>query len=193
METKVVTTERWPDMQAFFEGHGNPNYCWCMTWRESSRVFKEMESAERKSAMQARVMAGEPVGLLAYEKGEPIAWCSVAPRSSYGRLERSRSIGHIDDRDVWSIVCLFITPHARGHGISRHLIEAAVEYAGQCGTEVVEAYPVEPERDEEGNWQPAKSYRFMGYRSSFEKAGFSDVTPPGSSRRIMRREVSEVR
>jgi hypothetical protein len=26
-----VTEDRWPDLERFFQAHGNPNYCWCMT------------------------------------------------------------------------------------------------------------------------------------------------------------------
>jgi hypothetical protein len=70
------------------------------------------------------------------------------------------------------------------------LLKAAVDFAASHGAEVVEAYPVEAEWDQDGNWQPAKSYRFMGYRSTFEHAGFQDVTPEGGRRTIMRLPIS---
>lgn len=190
IEIEPVTTDRWQDLAQFFQSHGNPNYCWCMTWRLSSTSFREKSSAQRRASLQERVEAGEPIGMLAYRQGEPIAWCSVAPRKTYGRLERSRSIMRVDDRNCWSIACLFIAPAVRGSGLSTRLLQAAVEYARKEGAEVVEGYPVEPERDEAGNWQPARSYRFMGYRSSYQKAGFVDVTPEGSSRPIMRFQLT---
>lgn len=190
MDFKPVTPDSWPELAKFFAGRGNPNYCWCMIWRATSTEYRRMKGAERKAALQQRVASGESIGLLAYQDGEPVAWCSVAPRGSYKRLERSRTIKPVDDRDCWSIVCFFVAPAWRGRGLTTRLLRAAVEYACEQGAEVVEGYPVEPERDEEGNWQPAKSYRFMGYLSSFEKAGFVDVTPADSSRRVMRFEIA---
>jgi hypothetical protein len=68
-------------------------------------------------------------------------------------------------------------------------VRAAVAHAAAQGAEVVEGYPVEPELDEGGNWGPAKSYRFMGYRSTFERASFKDVTPVGGKRRVMQYTV----
>jgi GNAT superfamily N-acetyltransferase len=192
LEIKPVTLERWEDLERLFAAHGNPNYCWCMTWRVSSSAFRAMGSDERRAALHDRVQGAEPVGLLAYQDDEPVAWCSVAPRKSYARLERSRTIKRLDDRDTWSIVCLFVAPQARGRGLSAELLKAAVAYAKENGAEVVEGYPVEPEFDDEGNWHPARSYRFMGYVTSFVKAGFVDVTPPDSTRRIMRYEVQLV-
>jgi hypothetical protein len=37
-----------------------------------------------------------------------------------------------------------------------------MEHALSLGTEVVETYPVEPELDDAGCWQNARSYRAMG-------------------------------
>ncbi|MGZ8622556.1 MAG: hypothetical protein ACXWYQ_00195 [Actinomycetota bacterium] len=46
------------------------------------------------------------------------------------------------------------------------------------GARLVEAYPVGPE---------AVSYRWMGTPELFLGAGFTDVSPPGWTRRVMRR------
>lgn len=191
LEIRPVTAERWADVARFFERHGNPNYCWCMTWRMSSSEYRDVGRAGRRSALRKRVMSGDSVGLLAYRGGEPIAWCSVAPRSQYARLERARSIRAPDDRAPWSIVCLFIDPDFRGQDLASQLLEAAVAYARESGAELVEGYPVEPEFDEQGRRLHARSYRFMGYRSSYEKAGFVDVTPPDSPRPILRYDLRE--
>lgn len=186
MEVLPITLENWDDLVQLFGGRGNPGYCWCMTWRISSTEFRGLESDGRKRALRERVSDETPIGLLAYEGEKPVGWCSVAPRETYGRLERSRSIPRIDERVTWSVVCFYLDRSVRGQGLVPVILRKAVSYAADHGAQIVEGYPVEPEVDEHGNWAPARSYRFMGYVSSFEKAGFVDATPPESSRRVFR-------
>lgn len=186
LDFHAVTPVRWDDLARLFTNNGNPNYCWCQLWRLPSAEYRHLRSPERKAALQASVEAGTPVGILGYLEGEPVGWCSVAPRPSYLRLMRSRSIPQLDDKVTWSIVCLFFAHPIRGQDRSAEFLRAAVEYAKAAGAEVVEGYPVDPILDAEGNRQPAQSYRFMGYTSSYLKAGFQDVTPPGAARHIMR-------
>jgi GNAT superfamily N-acetyltransferase len=172
-------------MVKLFQGHGNPGYCWCQLWRVPSAEYKEARSADRKAAMQANIEASTPVGILAYAEGQPVAWCSVAPRETYQKLLNSRTIKQVDDKQTWSIVCLYLDRAVRRQGLSEKILAAAVKHAKAQGAEVVEAYPVDPQVDDEGRWQ-ATIYNFMGYTSSYRKAGFKDVTPAGSKRRVMR-------
>lgn len=92
----------------------------------------------------------------------------------------------MDDRRAWSIVCFYLDRGLRGQGLAVAFLRAAMQHAADQGAEVLEGYPVEPEVDEAGNRRPAKSYRFMGYRSTFERAGFLDASPAGSKRLVMR-------
>lgn len=184
-----VTEDRWPDLERFFQAHGNPNYCWCMTWRTASSAFRAMTSDQRREALYATLAAGLPIGLLAYQDSEPVGWCSVAPRPTYPRLERSPARPRLDGRNTWSVVCFFLAPAARGRGLRVKLLQAAIEYAAANGAEVVEGFPVDPLPDECGKRGVPASFRFMGFRRSFEKAGFRDVTPAGGRRTIMRFEM----
>jgi GNAT superfamily N-acetyltransferase len=190
IEFYPLTAERWDDLRHLFEGHGNPGYCWCTLWRLSSREYGDLDSAGRRKAMEAIVGAGTRVGILGYLDGEPVGWCSVAPRETYSRLERSRTIKRIDQKRTWSVVCFYLDRRLRGQSLTPEFLRVAVDYAASQGVEVVEGYPVEPEIDADGNWQPARSYRFMGYLSSYLKAGFVDVTPEGSRRKIVRYIIS---
>lgn len=72
LEFHPVTIERWPDLAAFFEQHGNPNYCWCMRWRLKSTEFKQLKSAERRSKLEALIQENAPVGILGYHQDKPI-------------------------------------------------------------------------------------------------------------------------
>jgi GNAT superfamily N-acetyltransferase len=171
-----LTPDRWDDLVALFEHHGNPGYCWCMTWRITSAQYKQLNSTGRKQALESLVKAGTPTGILAYRHGEPVGWCSVAPRETYARLERSSTLKRIDDLPTWSVVCFFVKREVRGRGLSLLLLRSAVAYAVSQGAEIVEGYPVESNQ----------SYRFMGSPSTFEQAGFRDAAIAANGRRIMR-------
>jgi GNAT superfamily N-acetyltransferase len=171
-----VDVDRWPDFERLFESRGGPKACWCMVWRATPAEAKRTDGAGRKSAIEQRVSAGIPVGILGYLGTEPVAWCSVAPRSTYRRL--------VDDdgphEGVWSIACFFVVRRLRGQGITKNLIAAAVEHARAKGASIVEAYPVDAD---------SPSYRFMGFVPSFAAAGFREVGRAGTRRHVMRLTV----
>ncbi len=176
MEFHPVTAERLSDLARFSERYGKFRWCSCMRWRLSSADFQRSTKESRVAALNALVSAGVPVGVLGYLDGEPGAWCSIAPRETYAALERSRILPRIDDSPTWSVVCFFVDPKLRGHGVTRGLLQAAVDYAHAQGAQVTEGYPVEP-----GN-----TYNWMGSPTTFREVGFQDVPRPGHSRRIMR-------
>ncbi|MEW5850180.1 MAG: GNAT family N-acetyltransferase [Myxococcota bacterium] len=170
-----VDEKRWPDFERLFEARGGPKYCWCMAWRATSAEAREGDSTSRKSAMRRRVRAGTPVGILGYLDGEPVAWCSVAPRETYRKLG-GPDHGEVPG-EVWSVVCFYVVKALRGEGLIHRLLDAAVATARKHGAKVVEAYPVDPE---------SPSYRFMGFVGTFEAAGFTEVGRAGTRRHVMR-------
>ena len=186
LEFHPLTADRWGDLVALIEHHGNPGYCWCMIWRLTSSAYRQLDSSQRRQALQTLVNSGTPTGILAYLDGEPVGWCSVAPRETYLRLERSKTLKRIDDLPTWSVMCFYLNRKLRHRGLPARLLTAAVDYALSQGAEVVEGYPVERHKDESGTWQPIASYRFMGSVSTYEKAGFRRAAIASQGRRIMR-------
>lgn len=174
-----VDATRWPDFERLFERRGGPKACWCLLWRAQGAHERNAKGAARKAAMRARVDAGVPIGLLAYVDEEPVAWCSIAPRSTYRDLGGVSDASEPED-DVWSLVCFFVHREYRGQGIAEQLIDAAAAYAKRNGAAVLEAYPVDPD---------SPSYRFMGFVPMFEEAGFAPVGRAGSRRHVMRRRI----
>jgi GNAT superfamily N-acetyltransferase len=172
LEFREVTSALWPDFERLFASKGCPNSCWCMVWRDAPTNAKQTDGEHRKAAMAARVQADAPVGLLGYSGAQPVAWCSVAPRSSFRRL-----VSHdAEEEGVWSITCFFIVRRLRGVGISKQILAAAVRHAQAKGASTIEAYPVDPE---------SPSYRFMGFVPLFEQAGFIEVGRAGTRRHVM--------
>src|SRR5262245_31890198 len=92
-----VTKTTLADLQRFSETHGKFRWCSCMRWRMTSTAFKRSTKDGRVAGLDERVCEGIPVGLLAYHGGEPVGWCSVAPRETYAALERSKKLARIDD------------------------------------------------------------------------------------------------
>ena len=176
---REVTAESWSDFERLFESVGAPKYCWCMAWRKTLEESRRIDDgASLKDAMLSRVMSGTPVGILGYLEEEPIAWCSVAPRSTHCRLV---SDGSSND-GVWSITCFFVMRKLRGAAIVKQLLASATAHAKKRGATVVESYPVDPD---------SPSYRFMGFVPMFAEAGFTLVGHEGKRRKVMRLSVRE--
>ncbi|MCW3093899.1 MAG: hypothetical protein JWP81_4968 [Ferruginibacter sp.] len=166
-----VNSGNWKKLEEFFETRGGPHNCWCMVWRNMKEGAVRSKKEDKKASLKYYVDAGIPVGLLNYFGSELIAWCSIALRSHYRNLSGDESI-----KDVWSIVCFFIKREYRNSGLTQQLIPAALEYAKDNGAKYVEAYPVE---------QDSPGYRFMGFKSTFEKMGFEFKYKAGQRRNVM--------
>ncbi len=117
-----------------------------MWWRLKRSQFEKRKGQENKKTFKKIVDSGEIPGLLAYANGQPIAWCSIAPREIYSVLERSRVLKRIDDESVWSIVCFFVAKPFKHKRITVKLLKAAVKYAKECNARIVEGYPIEPKK-----------------------------------------------
>jgi GNAT superfamily N-acetyltransferase len=180
LEFHPVTPERWRDLERLFGERGAYGGCWCMWWRLPRAQFEQQVGQKNKEALKAIVDSGEVPGLLAYAHGEPIAWCSVAPREAFPALERTRMLKRVDDEPVWSAVCFFVAKQFRRRGVMVPLLTAAVEYARARGAKIIEGYPVEPTKALSGY------SGYTGVISAFRKAGFVEVLRRSKARPIMR-------
>ena len=176
-----LTPERWADFEKLFGERGACGGCWCMWWRMKRSEFERQKGEGNRRAMKRVVDSGEIPGILAYAKGQAVAWCSVAPREAYPTLERSRTLKRVDDKPVWSIVCFFTAKPFRGKGITLKLLRAAIEYVDKHGGKIAEGYPVEPK----GCRMP-DAFAYTGLASTFRKVGFVEVARHSEARPIMR-------
>lgn len=181
LEFHPLTRDRWSDFETLFGERGACGGCWCMWWRLKRSEFEQQKGEGNRKAMKALIHRGEVPGILAYAGGNPIGWCSVAPRDRFPVLNRSRILKKIDETPVWSIVCFFVEKSFRRKGVSAQLLQAAIEYARQQGGKVLEGYPIEPKKD---RMPPA--FVFTGLVSAFKKAGFVECIRRSETRPIMR-------
>lgn len=179
-----LTQDRWADLEQLFGVRGACGGCWDMYWRIKRSEFEARKGEGNRQAFQQIVEGGRVPGILAYDGDMPVGWCAVEPREAYPALGRSRILKPVDEQPVWSITCFFIVRGYRRAGLSRRLIEAAVEWAKSQGAEIVEGYPKEKQKDKE-----ADAFAWTGYAEAFRKAGFKEVARRSETRPIMRKVV----
>jgi GNAT superfamily N-acetyltransferase len=152
-----------------------------MAWRLHAARFESQKGSGNKRAMKKIVKSGKIPGLIGYVKGEPVAWCSMSPRDSFPRLERSRVLKPIDDKAVWSITCFFIARPYRNQGLSVAMLEGAVRYAACKGARIVEGYPFAPRKT-----HMPDAFMWCGLEGAFKRAGFKEACRRSPTRPIMR-------
>ena len=178
-----LDADRWEDLvELFGPERGAYSRCWCMWWRVSGREFDALGGTGRKDALRERAGRTPPAGLLAYLERSAVGWVAIAPRPEFPRLNRSPLLKPVDDTDVWSITCLYVSKAHRRSGVAGRLIAGAVELADDHGAAAVEAYPVEVDGD------AADSAVFTGTRSMFADMGFEEVARR-RHRPIIRRQL----
>ena len=151
-----------------------------MYWRSTASDYNQLKGAGNKKAFGKIVKKTSP-GIIAYVDGKPAGWCAVAPRKEYVRLERPRVLKPVDDKPVWSIVCFFIEKQFRNRGLSKLLLQSAVEFAISNGAKIIEGYPVEPKAG-----KMPDAFAWTGFSNTFRKAGFKEVERRSEARPIMR-------
>jgi len=179
-----LTIDRWSDLEKLFGKKGACGGCWCMSWRLPRKQFDSQKGEANKRALKKIVTSGEVPGLLAYNKHEPIAWCSVGPRETYTRLEHSRSLKRIDDKAVWSVVCFYASKPYRKKGITAKLLLASIDYVNARGGKILEGYPVEYKKG-----KLPDPFVYTGLLQSFLKVGFVEVSRSCKTRAIVRYEI----
>lgn len=168
------------------------NVCWCLSYRIPSTENRALLREQRGEFVKELCDSGIPLGVLAYETTddteEVVGWAAVSPRADT-TFARNRKIPHVDDLPVWSAWCLRVRPGHRKKGISRALLQGAVEFARSNGAPAIEGYPL----DNRGK-KVDLTMAYVGTRGLFEKAGFewaADTTSvlDGFPRVVMRKSL----
>ncbi|WP_194395639.1 GNAT family N-acetyltransferase [Microbacterium atlanticum] len=162
--------------------------CFCLSYRIPSKENVALKGPERGERVRRLMDEEGPIGVVAYDDGEPVGWAAVAPRSRT-HFATFRKIPHVDDLDVWSVWCIRVRPGHRGAGISHALLAGAVDFARAQGAPAIEGYPV----DNAGE-KVDLTMAYVGTRGLFEKAGFTKAADTqsvlaGFPRVLMRRQL----
>lgn len=187
----------WADLTAIFGRRGEAYRCQCQWFKIPRAEWRSVGVGERAERLREQTGCDRPdasttSGLVAYLDGEPAGWCAVEPRPAYPRLLRARVpwTGRTEDKAdarVWAVTCFVTRTGFRRRGVSRVLARAAADFARQRGARAVEGYPVVP-----GPGRGlATDELYVGSRSIFADAGFSQVSAPSERRVVMRIDFAD--
>jgi ribosomal protein S18 acetylase RimI-like enzyme len=183
-----LTSDRFDDLVVVL-GEGGIGGCWCMYWTTDTTQqwrnnAKGGSTARNKGLMEDLVSAGPPPGLIAYDDGEPVAWCRVVARSTLPGLKSSTHFRtELDIDGVWSLPCFVVRKQHRGRGLTEALTRAAMAFAAEHDATTLEAYPWDTDSKED----PTSIY--TGVASTFSRLGFEEVQRKAPHKPMMRLEL----
>ena len=187
VQIKPLTTRRLADLAALFATNKTTGGCYCMWFlvpvKECHAGWGPVNH-ERFNAFARG--ASPPAGLLAYRGAEAVGWCALGPRSRYARMLRSPTLKERDpaeDDTVWLVPCFFVRREARRSGVTRALLEGAVDLARKNGAPAIEGFPLAGDR------RRSSGEAFLGVEPLFASCGFAAVARPSATRVVMRREL----
>ncbi|MER9128357.1 GNAT family N-acetyltransferase [Mesorhizobium sp. M0768] len=181
-----LVPELWADFEDLFGRQGACYGCWCTHFRLSPAARRASNRERNKDHIKARIEAGPPPGLLAFEGGQAIGWMQIGPRADVPEWNnQGRGSAPIDPADasdpgVWAISCFFIRTKARGKGLSHRLVQGGIDFARANGARLIEACPIDLSKDSRSIGL------FVGSSRVFEKAGFQRLVERKPGRPLVR-------
>lgn len=188
MRFAELTRETWPSLEELFSANKTVAGCYCTWFMRTAREMEAQWGEGNKRFLREMVRAGEPLGVLALDDSSddrPVGWVAVAPRTTYPRLLRSKTMASDAGPGTWSVTCFFVHRSARRRGLASTLVDAAVDFARERGATSVEGYPV----DTSGQRKPSSDL-FHGTLEMFLAAGFELVERRWPSRALVRKELT---
>ncbi len=177
-----LTTANWDQFVRLFGEREACGNCWCMSFRRRKAEFEAGKAGNgNRNAMHRLVRAKKPTGILGFYQGEAVAWCALAPREDFIRLENSRVHKRIDDEPVWSIPCFFVDKRFRRKGVSVAMLQGIIAYGKKKHIRILEGYPVIPTQG-----KLPDAFAWIGLYKSFERAGFTIVDRTSRNRPMVR-------
>lgn len=163
IDIRVADSDHWEDIRSIFGVKGDASRCWCQFF-----IDKHCDTAatdRNREALHAQLDQRPAAGLVMYVDDEPAGWVQVGPRSRFERLNRREP-----DADGWALTCFVVPPKFRRKGISRLLLDAAIEHARSHGAARIRAYPIDT-----GDGRRPGDELYTGILSTFLAAGFHEV------------------
>ena len=182
---KPVDEAAFDDVQKVFGTRGQAARCQCQGYRMGWHARHSDNVQGRRELLRDQVIEGH--GLVAYLDGEPVGWCSVAPRRDYTYLRQTTWKGRDEDKEdprIWAVTCFVTRAGFRRQGVSRALVGGTIDLPRNHGARAVEAYPMKPAPGKDVSW----GEMHVGALSAFLAAGYQIVHVPSLRRAIVRYE-----
>ena len=186
LEVKSLTHDLLPDVVALFDTSPETRGCSCMWFLiPVAQYHAGGPDANRQLFHHLVETSDTPAGLLAYRGGEAVGWCAAGPRSRFVRalgVPSFKGRDPAEDDTVWMTPCFYVRKDARREGVSRALLEAAVELARAHGAAAVEGFPF-------ARGVKVGKESMVGVQALFESCGFVVTRQPSPARVVMRKEL----
>jgi GNAT superfamily N-acetyltransferase len=183
LSVQPVDESLFDDVQTILGAKGEASRCQCQGYRMGWYARHSDDVQGRRELLRDQVIEGH--GLVAHLDGEPVGWCSVAPRRDYTYLRQTTWKGRAEDKDdpgIWAVTCFVTRAGYRRQGVSRALAAGTIDLARVRGAEALEAYPMKPAPGKDVPWGEMS----VGALSAFLAAGFEIVHVPSLRRAIVR-------
>jgi GNAT superfamily N-acetyltransferase len=191
VDVRPLTADGLDDLADLFGTSGTTAGCYCAFFLVTSGEFNAGWRGGNRKTFEALVSTtDEPAGLLAYHDGSPVGWCATGPRDRYRRVLRSplwRDRDASEDDSVWLVPCFYVRRSARGAGVTKALLLAAVDLAARHGAPAIEGLP------RSGHQRVDAASAYVGSEALFADCGFTTERHPSNHRVLMRREISRRR
>jgi GNAT superfamily N-acetyltransferase len=183
LEIRPVDESLVDDVQAVLGTRGHPCRCRCQGHRTGWYAQHSDDVPGRRELLRDQVAEGH--GLVAHLDGEPVGWCSVAPRRAHTHLRQTTGKGRTEDRadpGTWVVTCLVTRAGYRRRGVVHALAGGTVDLCRDRGARAVEACPLRPAPCGDVPWGELH----VGALSSFLAAGYRIVHVPSLRRAVVR-------
>jgi ribosomal protein S18 acetylase RimI-like enzyme len=176
VDVQPLTPARKDDYIAYFDGPAfadNPAWarCYCLSYHLPDAPSDFDALPTNRADRIAQIERGEASGVLAYAGDRVVGWCNASPRTILRALDRTPEFASDDPERTAAIVCYVVAPQYRGQGLSRRLLDGAVEHMRDRGFRWLDAYPPKKTRSAAGSYH--------GSLRMYLDAGFSEVRDAG--------------
>jgi hypothetical protein len=181
-----LTAALWPAFEDLFGKQGACYGCWCTYFRLPPAARKANNGLQKKAIIRARIEAGPPPGLVAFEAERAVGWMQIGPRADVpewnngGRVSAPLSPEEAIDPTVWAVSCFFVRSSARGRGMMHVLVAEGIGFARAHGARMLDACPMVESRDSRSLGL------FVGSARAFARAGFATIAERRPGRPLMR-------
>lgn len=185
---RELNLDTYPDFEKIASEQGG---CWCIYYQRE-RPIRGVHGEEWKRINQrdkkALVRKSKSHAILVYSGETPVGWCQYGVKEELPRIDAGRGYKKIGpprtDDKLWRLTCFFVIRKFRGKGVSKFALKKALESIKKQGGGLVEAYPVVSKR-----MAAVPEWRWFGTPSMFEREGFKQVGPLGTSMMLMRKTI----
>ena len=186
---RELSSDTYADFERLASKQGG---CWCMYYQRAKPVRgahgQELKMVNQRDK-KALVRSGRSHAILVCSGETPVGWCQYGVKEELPRIDAGRGYKKIGppktDQKLWRITCFFTERAFRGRGVSKFALNTALQSITKQGGGIVEAYPVVSKK-----MTAVAEWRWFGTPGMFEREGFKQVGPLGTSWTLMRKTVS---